>query len=56
MRDEPEGTLLQVFADVAVNHGGRAEFAKITRDFFSKMAQDNLFRIRCNILVAQIFS
>jgi hypothetical protein len=30
MRDEPEHTLLQVFADVAVNHG-EAEFAGFTQ-------------------------
>jgi hypothetical protein len=29
MQDEPEGTLLEVFADVAINHG-EAEFAEFT--------------------------
>jgi hypothetical protein len=39
MRDEPEGTVLDLFADVAINHG-TAEFAEFTRknnnwpDFF----------------------
>jgi len=45
MRDKPEYTLLQVLADMAVNHGG-AEFAGFTRKkknsrtffFFLKLA------------------
>src|SRR6267154_1957645 len=54
MRDKPEYTLLQVLADMAVNHGG-AEFAGFTRKkkiaglfFFLKTGDAMVYRTRCN--------
>src|SRR5260370_6802581 len=49
MRDEPEGTLLQIFADVAVDHGGCGVCRMLADIFFRKMAQDKVFQIHCNM-------
>ena len=48
MRDEPEGALLQVFADVAINHEGRRSLPDSLKIFFFKMAHAKVYGTRCN--------
>ena len=47
MRDEPEGALLQVFADVAINHEGRRSLPDSLKIFFFKMAHAKVYGTRC---------
>ncbi len=42
MFDEPEDTLLQIFADVAVDHSC-VGVCQITPNFFLKVADDKVF-------------